>query len=78
MNTRVIGSYDQLAEIVEREGIDKIVVALSDRRGALPMDVLLNCKLQGVNVEDVATFYEQVSGKIMLELYIVSCTTTSS
>ena len=67
MNTRVIGSYDQLAEIVEREGIGKIVVALSDRRGALPIDVLLNYKLQGVNVEDVATFYEQVSGKIMLE-----------
>ncbi len=67
MNTRVIGSYDQLSEIIEREGIDKIVIALSDRRGTLPMEILLNCKLRGINVEDVATFYEQVSGKIMLE-----------
>ncbi len=73
MKTHVIGSYDiigsykELEEIVEREGIDKIVVALSDRRGVLPVEVLLSCKLRGVNVEDVATFYEQVSGKIMLE-----------
>ncbi len=67
MNTHVIGSYEQLEEIVEREGGDKIVVALSDRRGVLPVAVLLSCKLRGVKVEDVATFYEQVSGKIMLE-----------
>ncbi len=67
MNANVIGSYEQLEEIVEREGIDKIVVALSDRRGVLPVEVLLSCKLRGVKVEDVATFYEQVSGKIMLE-----------
>ncbi|ETX05369.1 TIGR03013 family XrtA/PEP-CTERM system glycosyltransferase [Candidatus Entotheonella palauensis] len=67
MNANVIGSYEQLEEIVEREGIDKIVVALADRRGVLPVEVLLSCKLRGVKVEDVATFYEQVSGKIMLE-----------
>ncbi len=67
MNANVIGSYEQLEEIVEREGIDKFVVALSDRRGVLPVEVLLSCKLRGVKVEDVATFYEQVSGKIMLE-----------
>ncbi len=67
MNANVIGSYEQLEEIVEREGIDKIVVALSDRRGVLPVEVLLSCKLRGVKAEDVATFYEQVSGKIMLE-----------
>ena len=67
MNTSVVGSYEQLAEIVEREGIGKIVVALPDRRGILPMEALLSCKLRGVSVEEVATFYEQVSGKIMLE-----------
>ncbi|ETW92601.1 MAG: hypothetical protein ETSY1_42935 [Candidatus Entotheonella factor] len=67
MNANVIGSYEQLEEIIEREGIDKIVVALADRRGVLPVEVLLSCKLRGVKVEDVATFYEQVSGKIMLE-----------
>lgn len=67
MNPKVIGTYEQLLAVVEREGIDKIVVALSDRRGKLPMETLLACKLRGVDVEEGTTFYEQVSGKVMLE-----------
>jgi sugar transferase (PEP-CTERM system associated) len=63
----ILGYCEQLQEIVEREHIDKIVVALSDRRGKLPMETLLACKLQGVEVEEGATFYEQVCRKIMLE-----------
>jgi sugar transferase (PEP-CTERM system associated) len=67
MNHRVIGSYEQLLEVVEREHIDKIVVALPDRRGKLPVEALLACKLRGIEIEDGMTFYEKVSGKIMLE-----------
>jgi len=63
----ILGHCEQLQEIVEREHIDKIVVALSDRRGKLPMETLLACKLDGVEVEEGATFYEQVCRKIMLE-----------
>ena len=67
MNTKVIGSYDQLLEIVRRERIDQIVIAMPDRRGKLPVEALLTCKMQGVHVEDGTTFYEKISGKIMLE-----------
>jgi lipopolysaccharide/colanic/teichoic acid biosynthesis glycosyltransferase/protein involved in polysaccharide export with SLBB domain len=67
MNARVIGSYDQLLEIVRRERIDQIVIAMPDRRGKLPVEALLTCKMQGVHVEDGTTFYEKISGKIMLE-----------
>jgi sugar transferase (PEP-CTERM system associated) len=63
----ILGYCEQLQEIVEREYIDKIVVALSDRRGKLPIETLLACKLHGVEVEEGATFYEQVCRKIMLE-----------
>src|SRR5438445_8706268 len=63
----ILGYCAQLQEIVEREHIDKIVVALSDRRGKLPMETLLACKLHGVEVEEGTTFYEQVCRKIMLE-----------
>jgi sugar transferase (PEP-CTERM system associated) len=66
-NIHVLGNPEQLQEIVKREGIDKVVVALPDRRGKLPMETLLTCKLQGVDVEEGATFYEQISGKIALE-----------
>lgn len=67
MNPRVLGDYEQLLEIVEHEKIDKIIVMLSDRRGKLPVQALLTCKLQGIDIEDGTTFYEKMSGKIMLE-----------
>jgi sugar transferase (PEP-CTERM system associated) len=63
----ILGYCAQLQDIVEREHIDKIVVALSDRRGKLPMETLLACKLHGVEVEEGTTFYEKVCRKIMLE-----------
>ena len=67
MNTKVIGSYDQLLEIVERERIDKIVVALEDRRGTLPIQALLACKQRGIEVEESVAFCEKLCGRVMLE-----------
>ena len=67
MNAKVIGSYDQLLEIVEREHIDKIVVALVDRRSTLPVQALLACKQRGIEVEESTTFFEKLCGSIMLE-----------
>ena len=66
-NLQILGTAEQLEEIVTRESIDKVVVALPDRRGKLPMETLLTCKLQGVDIEEGVTFYEQISGKIALE-----------
>lgn len=66
-NLHMLGTAEQLQDIVKRESIDKVVVALPDRRGKLPMETLLTCKLQGVDVEEGVTFYEQISGKIALE-----------
>jgi sugar transferase (PEP-CTERM system associated) len=67
VNPKVIGTLDQLPAIVEHEGIDKVVVALPDRRGKLPLGALLACKLRGVDVEEETTFYEKISGKVLLE-----------
>ena len=67
MNTKVVGSYDQLLDIVERERIDKVVVALQDRRGSLPIEALLACKQRGIEVEEGATFSEKLCGRVMLE-----------
>ncbi len=35
-------------------------------RRALPADELLECRLQGINVEDWPTFYEKQTGKILV------------
>lgn len=47
--------------------ISRIVVAPDSYRELLPMDQLLECKLHGIRIMDVATFMESETGKIMLD-----------
>jgi len=69
INPRVIGLTEQLESIVKREGIDRIVVAMGERRGQLPTDRLLQLSLAGnVSIEEGATFYERVSGRVSLNM----------
>ncbi len=63
----VLGSIADLPRIVGRHDIRRIVIALSDRRGQLPIDDLLHAKLAGVRVEDAATTYERMTGKILVD-----------
>lgn len=44
-----------------------IVIALSERRGTLPLQEMMRCKLDGIEVVDAPTFYEIIQGKLMLE-----------
>ena len=66
VNPKIIGTCHDMCEIVEKEGISRIIVALSERRGRLPFDMLLKCRLNGIRIEDDATFYEGINGKIRL------------
>ena len=67
VNPSVIGTIDNLSDIVAQEGITRIVVSLPDRRGRLPVRDLLNLRLQGVVIEDGHTLYEKVAGRISLD-----------
>ena len=42
------------------------MVALSERRGTFPYREILDCKLSGIKVEDWPTFYEKLTGKIII------------
>ena len=42
-------------------------MALSERRGTFPYKEILDCKLQGIRVEDWPTFYEKLTGKIIIQ-----------
>jgi sugar transferase (PEP-CTERM system associated) len=69
INPRVIGITTQLDEIVMREDVDRIVVAMGERRGQLPTDQLLHLSLAGkVAIEEGATFYERVTGRVSLNM----------
>ena len=64
-----IPSFDtaDLAELVKREGVHRIVVTMGDRRGRLKVEELLKLKASGVQIQDGPDYYESVTGKIPLE-----------
>ena len=67
-NPGVIGTVDDIPTIVRTHNVDRVVVSLSDARGKLPMDKLLEMKLdRGVAFDHLASVYEEYTGKIALE-----------
>jgi sugar transferase (PEP-CTERM system associated) len=69
INPRVIGLTSELDHVVRREGIDRIIVAMGERRGQLPTSELLHLSLAGtVNIEEGASFYERVTGRVSLNM----------
>jgi sugar transferase (PEP-CTERM system associated) len=63
----VAGSIAELDWLLKIHQPDAIVVAAEERRGVLPMETILACKLQGIEVDDWPTFYEKVTGKIHVD-----------
>ncbi len=63
----MIGDFKQISSICSKNRIDRIVVALDERRGSLPVDQLLLCRLSGINVDDGVTFTENLTGKLCVE-----------
>lgn len=51
-----------------RLDVDEVVVAMDDRRREFPMNELLQCRLDGVEVTDVVTFLEREAGKVRLDV----------
>ncbi len=65
---KIVGRQDELEAILKRERANKLVVAVTERRGVLPVRDLLRCKLAGgVDVVDSVSFYEQMTGKLLIE-----------
>jgi sugar transferase (PEP-CTERM system associated) len=68
INPGVIGTVDDIPSIVQTRNVDRVVVSLADARGRLPMDKLLEMKLdRGVTFDHLATVYEEYTGKIAVE-----------
>ena len=63
----VIGDFSQIASICSKTRVDRIVVALDERRGKLPVEQLLFCRLKGIRVEEGAAFSEHLCGRLSVE-----------
>jgi len=63
----LLGDCQALRALVREHRVDEIVVGVRDRRnGHLSMQELLECKLEGVSIVDLPTFFERETGLIQL------------
>lgn len=65
---RILPNQETLLEAVERHGVDEIVIAVRDRRGGvLPVQELMECRLRGILITDLASFFERERCQLHLE-----------
>jgi sugar transferase (PEP-CTERM system associated) len=70
---RVIARGASLADVVQQLGVDEVIVAVRQQRGGvLPLRDLLDCRLNGVHVTDLARYFERVHGQVPIESLKVS------
>jgi len=58
---------DDLSNTVKLLRANRVVVAMGDRRGKLPVDALLSLKCRGLQVQDGVEVYEAITGKVPIE-----------
>ena len=58
---------EHLVGLARENGVHRVIVAMPDRRGTLPVKELLDLRLAGVKVEEATSWLEKISGKIEVE-----------
>jgi len=64
---RILDTAETLPELATRLQINEIILAVRERRGGMPVDELLECKLRGINVIELSTFFERENGHLQLD-----------
>ena len=64
---QILGTFEDLEEIVNVYRIRKVVVALEEQRGVLPVRQLLRLRTRGIQIEDAHSTMSALTGRIPLE-----------
>jgi len=56
-----------LAKLVHEDRVHRVIVAMPDRRGTIPVNRLLQLRLQGMKIEEAASWLEKISGRIEVD-----------
>ena len=56
-----------LVGLARETGVHRVIVAMPDRRGTLPVEELLALRLAGVKVEEATSWLEKISGRIEVD-----------
>ncbi len=63
----ITSEVDQLPSLCQKYTVERVIVAMDDRRGTTPIQQLMDCKFMGFPVEYGINFYEKLTGKILVE-----------
>jgi sugar transferase (PEP-CTERM system associated) len=68
INPGIIGTIADVPRIARERSVDRVVVSLADARGRLPMESLLDMRVNdGIRFDHLASVYEEYTGKIAVE-----------
>jgi len=65
LTRETVGAH--LAGIAKDRGVHRVIVAMPDRRGTLPLEELMSLRLTGVKMEEATSWLEKISGRIEVE-----------
>jgi exopolysaccharide biosynthesis polyprenyl glycosylphosphotransferase len=66
-NPSHLGDVRDLGRLAKALKPNRVIVAMGDQRGTLPIEDLLELKTSGITVQDGADFYEIATGKLPVE-----------
>jgi sugar transferase (PEP-CTERM system associated) len=67
-SSRILPAQGSILSAAKNYGVNEIVIAVRDRRGGgLPVHELLECKLSGVKITELSTFFERERGQVQLD-----------
>ena len=58
------GMQPEMCDQAREKNISKIIVALEEKRGILPIEQLLKCRTEGIEILEGTSFYEMLLGKL--------------
>ena len=56
-----------LQELNHKRSVDRVIVALADRRSTMPLEDLLALKLSGIKIQDGTGLLEEISGQVEVD-----------
>jgi len=64
---QVLTGFEDLLGKARRLQVDEIIVAMDERRGNMPIDELIACKMEGIEITEGESFIEATQGKILVD-----------
>lgn len=65
----ILGKAHELEAVIRSEKIDRVVIAVRERRGAFPTEALLKMSLAGdISIEECTSFFERITGKVHVDM----------